>query len=159
MTADYSSIWHVRRTRYSCRMVAAKPGSLECAEQLMWLSGGLAVANGLFAWLTAGATVNLLLVELGIGALWLWMTVAVRTGRLVARIGATALALVSVPVIGIMALLASLLAGNDPGVVVMFVDVIRLPIALVIAVLLWTSRSRRDLRHVREVRTLTVMDA
>ena len=140
-------------------MVAAKPWSLELAEQLMWLSGGLAVANGLFAWLTAGATVYLLLVELGIGALWLGMTVAIRTGRLVASIGATALALVSVPVIGILALLASLLAGNVPGLIVMFVDVIRLPIALVIAVLLWTPGSCRHLRNVREVRTSAVMDA
>ena len=81
-------------------MAAAEPESLEFAEQLMGLSGGRAVANGLFAWLTTGATVNLLPVELGIGAPWLGMTVAIRTGRLAASTGATALALISVPVIG-----------------------------------------------------------
>jgi len=58
-----------------------------------------------------------------------------------------------------MALLASLYAGNVPGVIVMFVDMIRLPIVLVIAVLLWTPGSRRHLRHVQEVRTSAALDA
>src|SRR6266404_5759245 len=129
-------------------MLGAKPESMEFAEQLMCLSGGLAVANGLFAWLTTRATVNWLAVELGVGVLWLGMTIAIRTGRPLARIAATVLSVISMPVIGIMILVASLFGGNWPDVIVMFVDVIRLPLALAIVALLWTPGSRRYLRYV-----------
>lgn len=131
-------------------MLGTKPQSTEFAEQLMYLSGGLAVADGLFAWLTTGATVYWLAVELTIGVLWLGATRAIRAGRPLARIAATALCAISIPIIGIMLILLSLLGGNWPGVIVMFCDMIRLPLPLVIIVLLWTPGSRRYFRYVRE---------
>lgn len=130
-------------------MLGTKPESTEFAEQLMYLSGGLAVAAGLFAWLTTGATVYWLAAELALGMLWLGATRAIQAGRLLARIAATALCVISIPVIGIMLILLSL-GGNWPDVIVMFCDLFRLPPLLVIIVLLWTPGSRRYFRYVRE---------
>jgi hypothetical protein len=118
-------------------MLGTKPESTEFAERLMYLSGGLAVAAGLFAWLTTRATVYWLAVELALGMLWLGATRAIQAGRPLARIAATVLCVISIPVTGIMLILLSLFAGNWPGVIVMFCDVIRLPLPLVIIVLLW----------------------
>jgi hypothetical protein len=131
-------------------MLGTKPESTEFAERLMYLSGGLAVAAGLFAWLTTGATVYWLAVELALGMLWLGATRAIQAGRPLARIAATVLCVISIPVTGIMLILLSLFGGNWPGVIVMFCDVIRLPLPLVIILLLWRPGSRRYFRYVRE---------
>ena len=124
-------------------MLGAKPDSAEFAERLMYISGGLAIAAGLFAWLTTPATVYWLAVELTVGLLWLGAARALRGGRLSARIAATALCVITVPLTGVMLILLTLFAATWPGVVVMLCDVIRLPLPVAIIVLLWTSGSRR----------------
>jgi hypothetical protein len=60
-------------------MLGTKPSSAKCAGQLMCLSGGLAIAAGLFAWATTPATVYWLAVELTVGVLWLGASTAIRT--------------------------------------------------------------------------------
>ena len=130
-------------------MPGTKPESTESAKRLMYLSCGLAVAAGLFAWLTTGVTVYWLAVELALGVLWLGAARAIQGGRPPVRIAATVLCVISIPVTGIMLILLSLFAANWPGVIVMFCDVIRLLLPLMIIVLLWTPGSRRYFRYVR----------
>jgi hypothetical protein len=131
-------------------MLGTKPSSAKCAGQLMCLSGGLAIAAGLFAWATTPATVYWLAVELTVGVLWLGASTAVRAGRLLVIITATVLCVVSIFVTGAMLVLLSLFAQTGPGAIVMLGDVIRLPLTVLIIVFLWTPGSRRYFRYVRE---------
>lgn len=130
-------------------MLATKPESTQSAGQLMYLSGGLAIGAGLLAWLATGATVYWLAVELALGVLWVTAARVIRGGRWPVRVAATALCVISVPVTVVMLVLLSLFAASWPGVIVMFCDVIRLPLPVVILALLWTRGSRRYFRYVR----------
>jgi hypothetical protein len=131
-------------------MLGTKPESTRFAEQLMYLSGGLAIAVGLFSWVATPATPYLLAVELGVGALWLGATRAIRSGRLFAVIAATVLCIVSILVTGSLLGLTMLLVQTNAGVIVMLCDLFRLPLPVGIIVLLWTPGSRRYFRYVRE---------
>jgi hypothetical protein len=131
-------------------MLGARPESTEFAERLMYVSGGLAIAAGLLAWLTTPATVYWLAVELTVGVLWLGAARALRGGRPLARIAASVLCVISVPLTGAMLILLTLFAATWPGVIVMLCDVIRLPLPVAIIVLLWTPGSRRYFRYVQE---------
>jgi hypothetical protein len=131
-------------------MLGAKPDSTEFAERLMYVSGGLAIAAGLFAWLTLPVTVYWIAAELTVGGLWLGAARALRTGRPLARIATTVLCVISVPLTGVMLILLTLFAATWSGVVVMLCDVIRLPLPVAIIVLVWTPRSRRYFRYVHE---------
>jgi hypothetical protein len=115
-------------------MLGTKPSSAKCAGQLMCLSGGLAIAAGLFAWATTPATVYWLAVELTVGVLWLGASTAIRAGRLLVIITATVLCVVSIFVTGAMLVLLSLFAQTGPGAIVMLGDVIRLPLTVLIIV-------------------------
>lgn len=131
-------------------MLGARPESTEFAERLMHVSGGLAIAAGLFAWLTIPVTLYWVAVELTVGVLWFAATMALRTGRALARIAAAVLCVISIPLTGIMLILLSLFAATWPGVIVMLCDVIGLPLPVAIIVLLWTPGSRRYFRYVHE---------
>jgi hypothetical protein len=131
-------------------MLGTKPESTRFAEQLMYLSGGLAIAVGLFSWVTTPATVYLLAVELGVGALWLGATRVLRSGRLPAIVAATVLCVVSIPVTATLILLTILLVQTNAGFIVILCDLFRLLPPVPIIVLLWTPGSRRYFRYVRE---------
>jgi hypothetical protein len=133
-------------------MRGSKPESAEFAERLRYVSGGLAIAAGLFAWLTTPATVYWLAVELAVGALWLGAARALRGSRPWATIAATVLCAISIPLTGVMLVLLTLFAATWPGVIVMVCDVIRLPLPVAIIVLLWTPGSRRYFGWVHESR-------
>ncbi len=81
----------------------------------MHVSGGLAIAAGLFAWLTIPVTLYWVAVELTVGVLWFAATMALRTGRPSARIAAAVLCVISIPLTGIMLILLSLFAATWPG--------------------------------------------
>ena len=131
-------------------MLSAKPQCTEFAERLMYVSGGLAIAAGLFAWLTTPATAYWLAAELTVGVLWLGAARTLRRGRPSARIAATVLCVISVPLTGVMLILLTLFAATWPGLIVMLCDVIRLPLPVAIIVLLWIPGSRRCHRYVHE---------
>lgn len=116
----------------------------------MFVWGGLAIAAGLFAWLTIPVTVYWVAVELTVGVLWLGAPRALRTGPPWARIATTVLCVISIPLTGSMLVLLTLFAATWPGVIVMLCDVIRLPLPVAIIALLWTSGSKRYFRYVHE---------
>jgi hypothetical protein len=128
----------------------ANPKSTEFAERLMYISGGLAIAAGLLAWLTTPATVYWLAVELAVGALWVGAARALRSGRSSARIAATVLCVISIPLAGVMLILLTLFAASWPGAIVMLCDVIRLALPVLVIVLLWTPGSRRGVPRGRQ---------
>lgn len=136
-------------TKFFDPMAGTKPPQAEFAERLMGLSGGLAIAAGLFAQATLPIKPAWLVVELGLGVLWLASWWGVRGGRSLAIIGATVLCVISIPVTGAMFILLTLFAQSNSGALVMLCDVIRLALALVIILLLWTTGSRRYFRYVR----------
>lgn len=131
-------------------MLGTKPESTESAERLMYLSAGLAAAAGLLAWLTTSANAYWLAIELALSVLWLGAVRVIRSGRPSARIAVTVLCVISIPVTGVMLILLTLFAATWQGAIVMLGDVIRLPLPLLILVLLWTPKSRRYFRYVRE---------